>query len=80
MREMGSFDAKARLGQLLDWVEAGEDVVITRRGRPAARLTSPGAKFDQQRARAAAARIKARRKGQRLDGLPIGALTGRGGP
>ena len=77
MREFGSFEAKAKLGQLLDWVEAGEDVIITRRGRAAARLTSPDAAFDQQRARAAAARIKARRKGQKLDGLSIGNLLGR---
>jgi antitoxin (DNA-binding transcriptional repressor) of toxin-antitoxin stability system len=30
--------AKARLSELLDKVAAGEEVVITRRGRPAARL------------------------------------------
>jgi antitoxin (DNA-binding transcriptional repressor) of toxin-antitoxin stability system len=65
--------------QLLDWVEAGEDVIITRRGRPAARLTSPSANFDQQRSRAAVVRIKERRKGQKLDGLPISELIGRSG-
>ena len=32
MKEIGAFEAKSKLGQLLDWVEAGEDVVITRRG------------------------------------------------
>jgi prevent-host-death family protein len=79
VREIGSFDAKARLGQLLDWVEGGEDVIITRRGRPAARLTSPSTNFNQQRARAAATRIKVRRKGQKLDGLPISELNGRSG-
>jgi prevent-host-death family protein len=31
--------AKARLSELLDKVEAGEEVVITRRGREAARLS-----------------------------------------
>lgn len=31
-------DAKARLSELLDKVEAGEDVVITRHGRAVARL------------------------------------------
>jgi len=30
--------AKAHLSELLDKVEAGEEVVITRRGRPSARL------------------------------------------
>ena len=32
-------DAKARLSDLLAQVEAGEDVVITRRGQPVARLS-----------------------------------------
>ena len=77
MREIGSFDAKAKLGQLLDCVEAGEDVIITRRGRPAARLTTPSINFDRERARAAATRIKQRRKGQKLEGLPISELIGR---
>lgn len=31
-------DAKARLSELIDKVEAGETVEITRRGKPAARL------------------------------------------
>jgi prevent-host-death family protein len=31
-------DAKARLSELIDRVEAGETVEITRRGKPAARL------------------------------------------
>jgi prevent-host-death family protein len=77
VREFGSFEAKAKLGQLLDMVGAGEDVIITRRNRPVARLTSPSASFDQQRARAAATRIKQRRKGERLDGLSIRELIGR---
>jgi len=33
-------EAKTRLSELLDRVEAGEEVVITRRGRAIARLTS----------------------------------------
>lgn len=33
-------DAKARLSELLDRVEAGETVSITRRGKPAARLVA----------------------------------------
>jgi antitoxin (DNA-binding transcriptional repressor) of toxin-antitoxin stability system len=34
-------EARARLAQLLDEVERGVDVVITRHGRPAARLVYP---------------------------------------
>lgn len=32
--------AKAHLSELLDKVEAGEDVIIARRGRPAVRLSA----------------------------------------
>ena len=35
---IGAFDAKTHLSQLLDRVEAGEEIEITRRGRPVARL------------------------------------------
>jgi prevent-host-death family protein len=33
-------DAKARLGELVDRVEAGDSIDITRRGKPVARLTA----------------------------------------
>ena len=38
MREIQASDAKARLAQLLDEVERGETVVITRHGKAIARL------------------------------------------
>lgn len=38
MQKVGLAVAKARLSALLDAVEAGEEVVITRRGHPVARL------------------------------------------
>ena len=38
MVEVGTYEAKARLSELLDRVAAGETVVITRHGRPVARL------------------------------------------
>ena len=38
MRKVGLAEAKAQLSALLDAVEAGEEVVITRRGRPVARV------------------------------------------
>jgi prevent-host-death family protein len=37
---IGAFDAKTHLASLLDRVEAGEEFVITRRGKPVARLVS----------------------------------------
>lgn len=36
--EVGAFEAKNTLGTLLDRVERGEEVVITRHGKPIARL------------------------------------------
>ena len=38
MREIGAFEAKNKFGQLLDWVERGEEVTITRHGKEVARL------------------------------------------
>jgi prevent-host-death family protein len=37
-RTVTAFDAKNRLGRLLDRVQAGEELVITRHGKPVARL------------------------------------------
>lgn len=39
MRTVTLADAKTHLSQLIDQVEAGEDVVITRRGKPVARIS-----------------------------------------
>ena len=38
MREIQASDAKARLSQLLDEVERGETIIITRHGRAIARI------------------------------------------
>lgn len=38
MREVGAFEAKTHLSELLAVVEAGESVTITRRGKAVARL------------------------------------------
>ena len=60
MREVGAFEAKNTLGTLLDCVEQGEEIVITRHGRPVARLVPNAERFDRSQAEAAAARIRAR--------------------
>jgi prevent-host-death family protein len=78
MREVGAFEAKNKLGQLLDWVEAGEEVIITRRGRIVARLVPPRPVIDQERAREAVAAIRKMRKGVRLRGLKIKDLIAEG--
>ena len=35
---MNVYEAKAKLSQLLQWVQEGEDVIISKAGRPVARL------------------------------------------
>ena len=78
MREIGAFEAKNKLGQLLDRVEAGEEVVITRRGRIVARLVPPRPAVDREQARNAAAAIRAMSKGVTLGGLKIKDLVDEG--
>ncbi|MES2644637.1 MAG: type II toxin-antitoxin system prevent-host-death family antitoxin [Myxococcota bacterium] len=43
MGPVSVYDAKTHLSRLLDAVEAGEEVVITRNGRPVARLVPAAA-------------------------------------
>lgn len=75
MREIGAFEAKNTLAALLDAVEQGEDIVITRRGKPVAKLVSPEAGFDRAKALAAVQRIKAVRQGVTLGaGITLKAL------
>jgi prevent-host-death family protein len=59
MQEIGAFEAKNTLGALLDRVEHGEEIVITRRGRPVARLVRAQPDDQAVAARAAAARLRA---------------------
>ena len=58
MDEIGAFDAKNKLSALLDKVERGEEIVITRRGRPVAKLVPLARGHDVERARAAMRRIR----------------------
>jgi prevent-host-death family protein len=78
MREIGAFEAKNKLGQLLDRVEAGEEILITRRGRPVARLVAPCVLPDPERARMAAAAIRAMSRGATLGGLKPKELVAEG--
>ena len=41
MHTIGAFEAKNKFGQLLDGVEHGEEVTITRHGKEVARLVPP---------------------------------------
>jgi prevent-host-death family protein len=43
MKEVGVLEAKTHLSALIDEVTAGAEVMITRHGRPVARLVAPDA-------------------------------------
>ncbi len=60
MRAIDAASATGRLGHLLDAVEQGEEIVITREGREVARLVPARPPRSRADARAAIARIRAR--------------------
>ena len=57
---IGSFEAKNKLSALLDRVEQGEEITITRHGRPVARLVPNTAGIDSSEAKAALQRMRDR--------------------
>jgi prevent-host-death family protein len=70
MRTVSAFEAKNRLGQLLDLVESGEDVVIRRHGKDVARMVPIRGEAQQEQALAALKRLReraARLKNNRFD-------------
>lgn len=60
MKTIGAFEAKNTLGTLLDHVERGEEIVITRHGKAVARLVPNTRRVDQSQAQAAFERIRVR--------------------
>ena len=68
MIKVGAFEAKTHLSSLLDKVTQGEDVLITRRGLPVARLVS--AKQTQRtKTESVIEELRALRVGMKLDRL-----------
>jgi len=65
MRTIGAFEAKNRLSELLLAVENGEEVTITKHGRPVAKLV-PVNQRDPARIAAAIAELRELRKQVRL--------------
>lgn len=66
MREIGAFEAKNKLGQLLDLVEQGEEVTITRHGKPVARLAPIQPVQVRDERHSALQRIRQRAKARKL--------------
>jgi prevent-host-death family protein len=69
MHDVALFEAKNRLSELINRVEAGEEIAITRRGKVVARLVPPAPENAAQRARDAIAHLRASRKGVSLGRL-----------
>jgi prevent-host-death family protein len=80
MREVEAFEAKNKLGTLLDWVANGEEVLITRHGKAVARLVPAIPSFDRDKARQAARNLLEASRGVTLGGLKIKDLVNEGRP
>lgn len=66
MAEVGAFEAKNTLSALLERAERGEEIVITRRGRPVAKLVPFQSAPGSEQALLAAERIRALAKSMDL--------------
>ena len=78
MSDVAIFEAKNRLSELINRVEAGEEIAITRRGKVVARLVPPALEEADQRARDAIANLRASRKGVSLGRLSSRHLSREG--
>ncbi len=72
MITVGSFEAKTKLAELLDRVEEGEVVTITRRGKAVARLVAANSAVGNEDMRKLVEQIKRSRVGR---GKPAGPGT-----
>lgn len=77
MGTVTALEAKTRLGELLDRVARGEEVVITRHDKPVARMIPAGPRNAEAIRRAVAdlaslqSRIRARTKGRKLSAREV---------
>ena len=49
--DVGIYEAKSKLSQLVEKAEAGEEIVLTRRGRPVAKIVNVAPTLKRDRAR-----------------------------
>jgi prevent-host-death family protein len=75
---VGSFEAKTHLSELLDRVEAGEEVTITRHGSPVAIMVPVRRKSTRAERRAAIEAIRELAKGNTLGASKIKDLIAEG--
>ncbi len=73
MTTVGTFEAKTHLSALLERVERGEEITITRHGKTVARLV-PASAAGRNRLKDTVKRLKAFRRGRQLGDLSAKAL------
>ena len=77
MSSVGVFEAKARLSELIDQALAGREVVITRHGKPVARIVAATA-AGPKGVKAAITEIRRFRKSLRTGRINLRALIAEG--
>ena len=75
---VGAYEAKTHLSKLLEKVEAGEEITITKHGAPIARLVPVKKEASPQERLAAIERIQKLALGLSLDGLKVKDLIREG--
>ncbi len=75
---VGAYEAKTHLSELLEKVEAGEEITITKHGAPVAKLVPVKKAASPEDRRAAIARIQKLSTGLSLGGLKVRDLMGEG--
>jgi prevent-host-death family protein len=70
-RTVGAYDAKTHFSELLERVESGEEITITRHGTPVAQMVPVGKQSTANERRVAIAALREFSKGNSLGGLKI---------
>ena len=77
MHTVGAYEAKTHFSELLERVQKGDHITITRHGVPVAMLVSPSGKA-RQAARETIAELREYRKNLRLRGLSVQKMMAEG--
>jgi len=75
---VGAYEAKTHLSKLLEKVEAGEEIIITKHGAPVAKLVPVKKEVSAEQRLAAIERIQQLATGLSLGGLKIKDLINQG--
>ena len=79
-RTVGAYDAKTHFSELLERVESGEEITITKHGAPVARMIPVKKQSSLEERRQAIERLLKMQKGLSLGNLKIRDLINEGRP